>query len=137
MNIDEAEFSAFWKLYPKKKSKGDAWKAWLQEKKNRPALKDIINAVVVLRDSEEWLRDGGQWIPYPASWIRAWGWADVPDADKSNVRGDTLWWKTVSGVNAKAEELGLEWDIRNNETFQAFAERVKFEANKTNVRKIA
>jgi hypothetical protein len=125
MNIEEAEFGEFWKLYPKKKSKGDAWVAWQQHKKNRPPLSDVLKAIVVLRETEDWLKNGGQYIPYPASWIRAWGWADVPEMDKSNVRGDQLWWKTVSGVKEKAKELNMEWDALNGETFQQFAARVK------------
>lgn len=125
MQIDEAEFNKFWEFYPKKKSKGDAFKAWQQEKSKRPPLADVLKALVVLRASDDWQKSGGQYVPYPASWIRSWGWADVPEHDKSDVRGNALWWTTVSGVEAKAKELGMEWDALNGETFQKFAERVR------------
>jgi hypothetical protein len=125
MQLEEAEFNKFWEFYPKKKSKGDAYKAWQQVKEKRPALASILKAIVVLRDSDDWNREGGKWIPYPASWLRAWGWADVGEEDKRDVRGDALWWKTTSGVEAKAKELGMEWDALNGETFQKFAARVK------------
>jgi hypothetical protein len=36
-----------------------------------------------------------------------------------------LWWKTTSGIEAKAKELGLEWDALNGESFVSFTERVK------------
>lgn len=122
---DDPEFNKFWDYYPKKKSKGDAYKAWQQEKKNRPPLADVLKAIVVLKSSDDWQRDDGKWIPYPATWIRSWGWADVPEVDKRDVRGNEMWWKTTSGIEAKAKELGMEWDALNGETFQQFAERVR------------
>ena len=121
----EPEFSKFWEFYPKKKSKGDAYKAWKQTSTVRPPLAQVLQAVIVLKNSHDWLRDDGQYVPYPASWLRAWGWADVPEVDKADVRGNELWWKTTSGIEAKAKELGLEWDALNGESFVSFTERVK------------
>lgn len=121
----EPEFSKFWEFYPRKKAKGDAHKAWIQTKEKRPPLATILKALVVLRESEDWLKDGGQYIPYPASWLRAWGWADVAEEDKSDVRGDQMWWKTSSGIQAKGKELGIEWDAVNGETFLQYRDRVR------------
>lgn len=138
MELDaDPEFEKFWEFYPKKKSKGDAYKAWIQTEKKRPALQSILKALVVLRASQDWLKDAGQYIPYPATWIRSWGWADVPEADKTDVVGDKMWWQTVSGVNAKAKELGMEWDALHGETYQKFAARVKEAANLRKVIPIA
>jgi hypothetical protein len=125
VNILEAEFSAFWAAYPKKKSKGDAYRAWLQTKSRRPELSVILKALVVLKESEDWLRDGGQWIPYPATWLRAWGWADVAEEDKAAVVGDKLWWKTNAGIESKAREVGLEWDALHGESWMDFVARLK------------
>ena len=125
----EAEFSKFWEYFPKKKSKGDAYKAWIQTASKRPDLATVLKAIVVLKNSSDWLREEGQFIPYPASWLRAWGWADVPEADKADVKGGDLWWKNVSGVEAKAKELGLTWDAIGGETYQQFAARVRAEAD--------
>lgn len=133
----EAEFNKFWEYYPRKKSKGDAYKAWIQTKEKRPALDKILKAIVVLRESDDWLKEGGQYIPYPASWLRAWGWADVPETEQAQVRGGTMWWKTTSGVEAKGRELGMEWDAFNGETFQQFAERVKARVRDTKIVPIA
>ena len=70
------EFEQFWKAYPKKKSKADAAKAWKQTKKDRPPIDDLLSKLDELMSSKEWQKDGGQWIPYPATWIRAGGWDD-------------------------------------------------------------
>ena len=133
----EPEFQKFWEYFPKKKSKGDAYKAWQQTRKDRPNLATILKAIVVLRESDDWIKDNGQYVPYPATFLRSWGWADVADSDKADVRGDSLWWKTASGIEAKAKELGLEWDALNGETFQQFTSRVKHDASKKKLAAVA
>lgn len=125
MNTTEAEFGMFWTHYPKKKSKGDAYKAWLQTASKRPDLKTVLQALIVLKGSPEWTKDDGTFIPYPATWLRAWGWADVPEADKADVKGGQLWWMTSSGIEARGKELGLAWDAVNGETFLQYRDRVK------------
>ena len=126
----EAEFSQFWSYYPKKKSKGDAYKAWIQTASKRPDLATVLKALVVLRESPDWLKEGGQFVPYPSTWLRAWGWADVAECDLDGVRGDAMWWTKASGIDAKAKELGLKWDAIGGETYQQFAALVKHEAEK-------
>lgn len=70
-------FTAFWDAYPKKRSKGDAEKAWLKIKPNEQLAARIITAVEQATTSADWQREGGQFIPYPASWLNAKGWEDV------------------------------------------------------------
>ena len=120
----DPEFDRFWQAFPRKKSKGDAFKAWQQLKNERPPIMDVLKALAVLKASPDWQKEGGRFIPYPATWLRAWGWADVPEIDLADVRGDVVWWLTVSGVESKAKEIGMEWDA-TAETFQMFAERVR------------
>lgn len=72
-------FEVFWNSYPKKKNKGDAEKAWLALRP-RPDLRSrILEALTVQRESRDWLKDGGKWVPYPASWLRGKRWEDVSD----------------------------------------------------------
>jgi len=66
-------FIAFWQAYPKKKSKGDAFKAWKQQK---PNLDDVLAALKWQVKQTDWLKDGGQFVPYPGTYIRARGWED-------------------------------------------------------------
>jgi hypothetical protein len=115
------EFEKFWASYPKKRSKGDARKAWLQTASVRPCLNDILKAVVVMCAAEDWTRDGGQYIPYPSTWLRGEGWEDAPDVQLVNGQ---VWWQTVSGIEAKAKELGVAWDAKL-ETYQSFAKRIR------------
>lgn len=69
-------FTEFWTAYPRKKSKGDAEKAWLKLKPDEQLASQIIAAVERATTSEDWTRDGGKFIPYPASWLNAKGWED-------------------------------------------------------------
>ena len=73
--IDE-RFLKFWEAYPKKKSKGDAEKAWKAIKPNEALFQRIMRTLDTAKESKEWARDSGQYIPYPATWLRAKGWED-------------------------------------------------------------
>jgi hypothetical protein len=71
-----ADFEIFWDTYPKKKSKGDAEKAWSQLCPDEQTLQLILQALQIARRGEAWLKDSGQFIPYPATWLRDKGWLD-------------------------------------------------------------
>jgi hypothetical protein len=69
-------FARFWQSYPKRKSKGQAEKAWHKLKPNEQLVPEILAGVERAKTSEQWLRDGGQFVPYPATWLNARGWED-------------------------------------------------------------
>lgn len=129
---DEAEFAAFWKAYPRKVKKGDARKAWMQTQAIRPPLERLLKAVVVARAQEGWRQDRGKFVPYPATWLRAEQWDDVHEVEVDRVRDGKAWHETVSGIERRATQLGMEWNARE-ETFQQFARRVKVASDADNV----
>lgn len=67
------DFELFWINYPKKKSKGTALKAW---KIKKPRIDNVLYALSWQRESMDWTKDGGKYIPYPASYLNAEGWND-------------------------------------------------------------
>ena len=69
-------FERFWKAYPKKKSKGDAEKAWLKILPSEQLLETMVSTIEIAKTSEDWTKEKGQYIPYPASWLNAKGWLD-------------------------------------------------------------
>lgn len=71
-----AQFLEFYKAYPKKKSKGDAEKAFKKINPSEELLDKMLKAIEQAKKSEEWLDKDGKYIPYPASWLRAKGWLD-------------------------------------------------------------
>ncbi|MFQ5544321.1 MAG: helix-turn-helix domain-containing protein, partial [Nitrospiria bacterium] len=84
-------FDAFYKDYPKKKSPGDAEKAWNTIKPDRDLVLKIMAGLVAAKKSEDWKKENGQYIPYPARWLRAKGWEDEHQALNEIPEGEE--WK--------------------------------------------
>lgn len=74
-NVAE-NFDKFWVEYPRKKSKGDAEKAWKSINPQNGLVEKIIESVKKARETIEWKKENGQFIPFPATWLRARGWED-------------------------------------------------------------
>jgi hypothetical protein len=73
--LDE-RFSAFWKAYPKKTAKDDARKAFDKRKPDEEMLSQMLAALAVQTSSAAWTKDGGQYIPMPATWLNGGRWQD-------------------------------------------------------------
>lgn len=73
-------FDQFWAAYPKKKSRGDAEKAWATLRPDEQLHDRLLQAIERAKTSADWRRENGQFIPYPATWLRAKGWEDAIDA---------------------------------------------------------
>lgn len=69
-------FDRFWTAYPKRKSKGQAEKAFRKINPSEQLLATILAALEQAKTSIDWTKDAGQFIPYPASWLNAKGWED-------------------------------------------------------------
>lgn len=69
-------FEKFWSVYPRKRSKGDAEKAWKALKPDEQLQDRIYDALERATTSADWRKEGGKYIPYPATWLRAKGWED-------------------------------------------------------------
>lgn len=81
-----SRFDEFWISYPRKKSKGTAEKAWLKLRPDEQLHGRILAAVERAKNSDDWQRDGGKFIPYPASWLNAKGWEDSTEAPVQSLR---------------------------------------------------
>ncbi len=74
VNGYSAEFEQFWSAYPKKVGKGDAFKAW--QKNGHPPIQEIIVILALACQCGDWLKEGGQYIPNPATWLNGKRWDD-------------------------------------------------------------
>ena len=70
----EAAFAEFWSAYPKKVGKGAAQKAFKKLKASAYPL--LVPAVERQKRSSQWQKDGGQYIPNPATWLNQERWLD-------------------------------------------------------------
>lgn len=66
-------FEKFWCAYPKKIGKGAAEKAFA---KAGVGIELILAAVNRQAATEQWQKDGGQYIPNPATWLNQRRWED-------------------------------------------------------------
>jgi uncharacterized protein YdaU (DUF1376 family) len=81
-------FSIFWKLYPNKTAKAAAEKAWAKLKPDDELLGEIITGLSTQVESGDWLKDGGKFIPHPATWLNGRRWEDeVKQAPTSKHHG--------------------------------------------------
>lgn len=74
---NKAAFAQFWAVYPKKAGKGDAEKAWKKIKPDADLQAKILKAVAAATRSPDWTKDGGQFIPHPATWLNGKRWEDA------------------------------------------------------------
>jgi hypothetical protein len=89
--VSDPMFERFWEIYPKKRSKAEAEKAWRKLNPDFETQAHIFCAVQEQCVSADWLKDAGQFIPYPASWLNARRWEDVatpavPTASRQTLR---------------------------------------------------
>ncbi len=85
-------FNKFWKVYPKKRSKGEAQRAWARLDPDAELFAEIMAGLERAKASPDWRKEGGRYIPYPARWLDGRGWEDEydpparsPDPPKSNL----------------------------------------------------
>lgn len=74
-------FNRFWDVYPKKKSKGNVEKWFVKNKPSEELVNKMIDKINLLKETEQWESNNGQYIPYPASWLNAKGWEDEISSD--------------------------------------------------------
>ena len=87
------DFERFWKAYPKRVSKGQAWKTWekLRKAKELPDVEELCKALSWRRIADDWEKDDGRYIPHPSTWLNAHGWEDEackepPDDPRNDPR---------------------------------------------------
>jgi hypothetical protein len=74
-------FSRFWEEYPRKTGKGDAEKVFMKLKPSEELVARMINAVKLQKLTRDWIKEDGQYIPHPKTWLNGKRWED----DNSNA----------------------------------------------------
>ena len=76
-----SDFEKFWKAYPRKIGKSACLKKWNQMNGTKPPLEKMLAAVEAQKASPQWVRDGGQYIPHPLTWLNQGRWDDEGACD--------------------------------------------------------
>jgi len=69
-------FDRFWQAYPRKTAKPQAAKAFARLRPDEPLLLRMLAALALQRQSAQWQRDDGQFIPHPSTWLNGRRWED-------------------------------------------------------------
>lgn len=72
----EAKFEEFYNKYPKKVKKQEVKKWFLKNKPSNELFSSMMNSLEQFRASKDWQKDGGQFIPYPSTWLNQKRWED-------------------------------------------------------------
>jgi len=98
-------FNEFYEAYPKKRGRAAAQKAFTKIKPSADLFESIMTALKQQKDQSEWLRNGGQFVPMPATWLNGRRWEDELAPTKASPPANVT---TDSGVSADyLREAGL------------------------------
>lgn len=97
-SVCASDFERFWSAYPKKRNKETARKAF--KKLKGVSIDTLLEAIEKQKCSQDWLKDGGQYIPYPATWLNAGGWEN--EETETNVPAGL---ERYSGLARLMEEM--------------------------------
>lgn len=86
-------FAEFWQAYPRKVAKPAAEKAWRKVAGEADAILAGLKRAI---GCEQWAKDGGQFIPHPATWLNGRRWEDGEVAAPDAGYVTTPWGKRVS-----------------------------------------
>lgn len=121
-NALDARFEKFWGIYPKRKSKGAAEKVFLKLRPSEQLLQQMIDAIERAMTSVEWQKSGGEFIPYPATWLNSRGWEDEIRTAEEVQSEIKPWWESASGIESQGQKLGIAKDA--GELFPSYKIRV-------------
>jgi hypothetical protein len=78
-------FDDFWKAYPKKQGKDLAKASFAKRKVSKELLFHMLLAIDQQKSTDQWKKDGGQFIPAPATWLNQGRWQDEVTSQQSTL----------------------------------------------------
>jgi hypothetical protein len=100
----DGAFLKFYEAYPRHTRKAAALKAWRKLNPDHGLLEAILNAIEQQKQTEQWRKDGGQYIPHPATWLNDRRWEDEVSPAKKPV--DTSCRRVLPGTSDRCGMQG-------------------------------
>ena len=82
-------FEKFWEAYPKKIAKKAVLQKWKKLKVNDALFESIMKGLEAWKQSQQWMKDGGQYIPNPTTFLNQERWNDETPEGVGNVGKST------------------------------------------------
>lgn len=73
---DNPLFDRFWKAYPRHQAKPTALRAFERLNPDEGLLETMLKAIDIQKQSDQWVKDDGRFIPHPATWLNQRRWED-------------------------------------------------------------
>jgi len=124
------DFGRFWAMYPRKRAKPAAERAWAKLK-----AKDRATALAALpQHVDNWRALGTEQIhiPHPATWLNGRRWEDEldPVPAKQTRSAGRPWWTSHQLMELKAREVGIA-GARPGEELLQFRARIQAAIDET------
>ena len=87
-------FELFWSAYPNKKSKKEAEVKFKRIDFKKHTFESIMSSLEKQKQSQDWIKNGGQYVPMPTTWINQERWADevqAPVQQPSHTDVNSYW----------------------------------------------
>lgn len=82
--IYKERFETFYKEYPKKVSKQKTLQWFIKHKPDEELFNKIMSSLQKQKKTKSWLKDNGQYIPFPTTWLNGERWEDEIDIEDNN-----------------------------------------------------
>ena len=101
-----AGFDEFWDAYPSKVGKKAATKAWVKFRCSTMA-RQVIDSAKAWARSPGWLKNNGEYVPNPATWLNGERWNDLfpghaPAAPADPRKAEAIAWLRANPTEARA-----------------------------------
>lgn len=84
--LKRERFDKFWEEYPLKYAKAKALAAFNKIDPDDQLLETMLEAVRKQKETDQWKKDGGQFIPYPATWLNQHRWEDEIRTGETSIK---------------------------------------------------
>lgn len=96
MGFSSHEYDRFWLEFPKKRDKAGCLRIWMRKNLD-PKIELILSALRKEKESSQWTRDAGQYIPNPSTWLNQERWEDRLETIKEKT------WEDIFDEKQKAK----------------------------------
>ena len=111
-NKENILFDRFWIAYPRHDSKATAQKAFEKLNPDEELLTAMLTAIEQFKGTAQWQENGGQFIPYAATWLNQKRWQDEVKAGQPTrtVTAQAYSQRDYSGEQEDAMKRMLEME---------------------------
>lgn len=105
----DALFERFWSVYPRHEAKTVAKAEFEKLKPDEGLLEIMISAIEKQKKSDQWIKEGGQFIPHPRTWLHQKRWEDEVTESKPYTKTVVAQQYSQRDYSEEDEEADRRW----------------------------